>query len=153
MFGTCAVEAVKLCISLFLLLANLYFPGGHFLLQISLQIWNFPQVFSSLISNCVLIFLWIPWSYRPFSRWDMIFYVLSWRIFDYDFKNNEATSFIVSGLFFHMSINVAAKFFFISWILLKKVSLTAVPNTRFHGNVLTFALFWCTILYSDWLKW
>ena len=28
-FRTCAVETVKLCISLFLLLANLCFPGGH----------------------------------------------------------------------------------------------------------------------------
>ena len=28
-FGTCAVETVKSCISLFLLLANLCFPGGH----------------------------------------------------------------------------------------------------------------------------
>ena len=29
MFRTCAVETVKSCISLFLLLANLCFPGGH----------------------------------------------------------------------------------------------------------------------------
>ena len=83
----------------------------------------------------------------------MVFYVLSRRIFDYNFKNNEATGFIVSALFFHKSINIAAKFLFLSWILLKIMSLTAVPKTSFHGNFLTFALFWCTILYSDWLKW
>ena len=42
----------------------------------------------------------------------MVFYVLSRRIFDYNFKNNEATGFIVSELFFDMSINIAAKFLF-----------------------------------------
>ena len=30
MFRTCAVETVKSCISLFLLLANPCFPGGHY---------------------------------------------------------------------------------------------------------------------------
>ena len=44
-------------------------------------------------------------------------------------------------------------FLFISWILLMILSLTAVPKTCFHRNFLNFALFWCTILYSDWLKW
>ena len=45
----------------------------------------------------------------------MVFYVLSvsQMIFDYNFNNNEATGFIVSGLFFHMSINIAAKFLFL----------------------------------------
>ena len=36
MFRTCAVETVKLCISLFLLLANLCFPGGDCFGKISL---------------------------------------------------------------------------------------------------------------------
>ena len=30
MFRTCAIETLKSCISLFLLLANLCFPGGHY---------------------------------------------------------------------------------------------------------------------------
>ena len=64
----------------------------------------------------------------------MVFYVLSRRIFDYNFKNNEATGFIVSELFFDMSINIAAKFLFYQLKLLKILSLTAVPRTRFHGN-------------------
>ena len=42
----------------------------------------------------------------------MVFYVLSRTILDYNFKNNEVTGFIGSGLFFHMSINIAAKFLF-----------------------------------------
>ena len=64
----------------------------------------------------------------------MVFYVLSRRIFDYNFKNNEATGFIVSELFFDMSINIAAKFLFYQLKLLKILSLTAVPRTRFHEN-------------------
>ena len=42
----------------------------------------------------------------------MVFYVLSRTILDYNFKNNKVTGFIVSGLFFHMSINIAGKFLF-----------------------------------------
>ena len=44
----------------------------------------------------------------------MVFDVLSVsrRIFYYNFKNNEATGFIVSGLFVHISINITAKFLF-----------------------------------------
>ena len=42
----------------------------------------------------------------------MVIYVLSRTILDYNFKNNEVTGFIGSGLFFHMSINTAAKFLF-----------------------------------------
>ena len=44
-------------------------------------------------------------------------------------------------------------FFFISWILLNILSLTAVTNRRFHENFLNVALFWCTVLCSYWLKW
>ena len=44
----------------------------------------------------------------------MVFYVLSRKIFDYNFKNNETTGFIVSGLFFHMSINIAAEVFLLN---------------------------------------
>ena len=65
------------------------FVETHFLLHISMQNWKFPQVFSNYVSNYVLSFSWIPQSYRPFSRWNMVFYVLSWRIFYYKFKNNE----------------------------------------------------------------
>ena len=51
-------------------------------------------------------------SYKPFSRRNMAFYGLSRTIFNYNFKNNKVTSFIVSGPFFHMSINIVAKFIF-----------------------------------------
>ena len=113
----------------------------HFLLHIIIQNWNFPPVFSNKVSNCVLSSLWyikVLISYRPFSCWNIVFYVPSWSIVD--FENNEASSFIVSALFFHMSINILQNFFFISWILLKIMSLTAVPKTRFF--------FW-PLLYFD----
>ena len=82
----------------------------------------------------------------------MVFCSLSQRSFDSNFKNNEATGFIISGLFFHMSVNIAAKILFISWILLKILRLTAVTNTRFHGNFLSFALLWYKILYFHLLR-
>ena len=37
-------------------------------------------------------------------------YDLSRRLFEYNFKINEITGFIYSGLFFHVSINIATKF-------------------------------------------
>ena len=40
----------------------------------------------------------------------MVFYGLSRRFFDYNFKINLPTDFIVSVLFFHMPISIAAKF-------------------------------------------
>ena len=42
----------------------------------------------------------------------MVFHELLRRIFDYNVKINKATGFIVSGLFFHMSINIIANFFY-----------------------------------------
>ena len=44
-------------------------------------------------------------------------------------------------------------FLFISRMLLKILSITAVPKTRYRGNVLNFTLFWCAIFYFNWLKW
>ena len=41
----------------------------------------------------------------------MVFYGFSQRFFDYNFKINEATDFIFSENFFHMSIKIAAIFF------------------------------------------
>ena len=69
----------------------------------------------------------------------MVSYGLSRKFFDYKFKVDEATSIIFSGLFFHMSINIAAKF--IVYRLNINEDIEPVPNTRFHGNFLNFALF------------
>ena len=40
----------------------------------------------------------------------MTFHDLSRRFFDYNFKINEAAGFTFPGVFFHMSIYIAAKF-------------------------------------------
>ena len=50
-------------------------------------------------------------SYRTFCHWNMVFYRLSRKIFDYNFKINEATGFIFFIISLHMSINIAAKLF------------------------------------------
>ena len=41
----------------------------------------------------------------------MVFYGLSRKFFDWKLKINDTTDFIFSGLFFHVFINIAAKFF------------------------------------------
>ena len=41
----------------------------------------------------------------------MVFYGFSQRFFNYNFKINEATDFIFSENFFHISIKIAAIFF------------------------------------------
>ena len=55
-------------------------------------------------------------------------YGFSHRFFKYNFKINEATGFIFSGLLFHMSIFITE-------------DIELVPNTPFHGNFLNFPLF------------
>ena len=89
----------------------------------------------------------------------MVFYVLSRKFFYYNFKNKKRTGFIASGLFFHMSINIAA-IFFISWILLKIVSLTVVPKNTLSREFsdLGFALmhntlFWLIKMTNSALYW
>ena len=61
-------------------------------------------------------------------------YDLSRRFFEYIFKINEATSCISSGLFFHMSINIATKF--VVYYLNITEDTELVPNTPFPENFL-----------------
>ena len=53
-------------------------------------------------------------------------------------------------MFFHMAINIAAKFLVYS---LDITSLETVLKTLFYRNFLNFTLFWCRKLNSAWLKW
>ena len=85
----------------------------HLLLHISIKTFR-KSLVTRFLTVCKIFheYFEVFISYRHFSRWNMVFYVLSQRMFDYNFKNKEATGFIVSGLFCHMSINITAKFLF-----------------------------------------
>ena len=52
-------------------------------------------------------------------------------------------------MFFHMDINIAAKFLVYE---LDITSLATVIKLLFYRNFLNSTLFWCTKLYSDWLQ-
>ena len=145
MFRTCAVETLKLFISLFLLLANLYFQvlsnlvKTRLLLHISytLETFHKSSVTTSKISEVIDdSFVAEIWSFMTFRGG---FLIITSKLI-----KSEASFF--SGCYFISLSILLPNLLFISWILLK---ITAVPKTHSQDNSLNFALFWCTILYSD----
>ena len=82
-----AVESVKSCVTLFMLLANLCFQVVSVLVKTRLPLHisrtrNFPQIFSNKFSKCLLSFLRIPRSFQklcPFAAKIWSFYGLSLR--------------------------------------------------------------------------
>ena len=116
-----------------------YFSKTRFLLHIS---YTLETYYKSSVTRFLIAckvsqeYLDVFISYSPFCSWNLVFHGLLRRIFYYNFRINEVTGFIVSGVFFHLSINIAA-ILLVDWLNItediefSKLCLILMHNTLF----------------------
>ena len=82
------------------------------------------------------------WSFMTFHR--------GFQIFDFDFRLMKPQASFLGGNVFSYVYQYCCQ---ISCLLVQYYLPSAVHKTCFYENFLNFTLFWCTLLYSGWLKW